>query len=81
MQDYKWSFKNDGTPIDDDKKPLAIYDVCSPCAERLGGVWPVDHEGWFNDGTCDACKNKCIVCSRRNWGLTIEGRKNNASNY
>tara|TARA_R110000868_G_scaffold397362_1_gene670016 strand:+ start:27 stop:275 length:249 start_codon:yes stop_codon:yes gene_type:complete len=76
MSRYMWAFDDMGTPVDVEEKPLKLFDICSPCAEKLGGVWPEGHEGWFNDGTCDACKNKCTVCSRRNWGLTIDGKPN-----
>ena len=63
--------------IKEQEEPLKIYDICSSCAKELGGVWPDNHNGWFNEAICDFCKNKCTVCSRRNWGLTIDGKKIN----
>lgn len=48
-------------------KSMQYKYICSHCAKVLQGVWPVDHQATWHQGTCDRCTNTAGVASVTNW--------------
>lgn len=42
--------------------------VCTPCAEKAGGIWPNGHVGTFHNGICHVCGELKAVTEPRDFG-------------
>ena len=46
--------------------------LCSDCAARLNGVWPVGHIGTFRVDFCGQCDEYTEVCDKTDWYFSSE---------